>query len=193
MQVWILMLVLQTTALLSLGNRKKIWNFIKSQFIFKSKTYFYLHIFVSKGFCLTLSLCSLPLLQKYMCFYSLLNSRQNGVVSLMFIAVHTSESEGFFSKSIWLVVALCTLFFRGIKIMRNLFEMDWILGCFMMYAQIMEACVFYSGMYFCSGKGLQQKYKINSRWELLKITSLRKGDRGQKIKYKWSTNENHIL
>ena len=51
----------------------------------------------------------------------------------------------------------------------------------MIYAQIMEACVFY---HFCSGKGLQQKYKINSRWELLKITSLRKGDRGQKIKYK---------
>ena len=44
-------------------------------------------------------------------FYSLLNSRQSGVVFSMFIAVHTFESEGFFSKSIWLVVALCHLFF----------------------------------------------------------------------------------
>ena len=111
MEVWILTPVLQTTALLFLVNGKEIWNFIKRKFIFKSQTYFYLYIFISSGFYLTLSLCSLPLLQKYMCFYSLLNSRQSGVVFSMFIAVHTFESEGFFSKSIWLVVALCTLFF----------------------------------------------------------------------------------
>ena len=92
---------------------KRNLKFCYKAIIFGSQTYLYLHIFISSGFCLTLSSRSLPLLPKYVCFYSLLNSSQSDVVFWMFIAVHTFVSEASFSKSIWLVVALCTLFFLG--------------------------------------------------------------------------------
>ena len=92
---------------------KRNLKFCYKAIIFGSQTYLYLHIFISSSFCLTLSSRSLPLLPKYVCFYSLLNSRQSDVVFWMFIAVHTFVSEASFSKSIWLVVALCTLFFLG--------------------------------------------------------------------------------
>ena len=53
-------------------------------------------------------------------FYSLLNSRQNGVVFSMFPAVNTSVIEDSFSKLICFVVALCTLFFLDLAL--NNFE-----------------------------------------------------------------------